>query len=429
MNTLKRTKPAKPTAKPKRMSKRTLDKSADEEATRVGAAIRRLRRERRIKQAELAMLVGMQPAQLCNCEKGKNLPSLRTLSKICEALGVTVNDLIYPRNFAATTAAAAAGTGVEKKEKAKPTTPYDALSAKGIVCTSEINKHSKSLRGEAFTVIKSRIEDYLALESMCGIFKHPAIPLAIPFTVDEAGAERLAALVRQHCGIGGAVAFDYIRMLENNGIRILFMNLPGEMESISFYDVHNVNAFIIVSNAIKPEQQLFRTMFELANVYLFTRYEYAIVHETDANTLFSRRFAAVMLMPQEAVLTTVAQLGILPEMWNYDLLVRIKARFGVSAESFLYRLAELKCLPRDTSLLESLLAQINKHYEATSHSGSGGTCSETSRNTRFYDLLITAKLYSENVGEVKKIEDRVFGSSIEKKLSAKSKPSAARKPK
>lgn len=429
MKTSTRIKTAKTTARPKRASNLVTETTSDYDSVRVGSAIKRLRRERRIKQAELATLVGMQPAQLCNCEKGKNMPSLRTLSKICEALGVTVNDLIYPRNFAAVTAAVAAGAEVEGAEVPKSATPYEALAAKGIVCTTDMGRFSKAAGAKATVMIKSRIEDYLSLESMCGIFKRSAIPLAIPFTVDEAGAERLAALVRQHCGIGGAVVFDYIEMLENNGLRILFMDLPEEIESISFYDVHNANAIIIVSNAINPERQLFKTMFELANVYLFTRYDCATVHGTDANTSFARRFAAVMLMPQEAVLATVAQLGILPELWNYDLLVRIKARFGVSAEAFLYRLAELKCLPRDVSLFESLRDELEGHYKATNYAEPGETCRDISRNTRFYDLLITAKLFPENIKEVKKIEDRVCGATAAKKPADKAKTTKARKAK
>ena len=73
-------------------------KIENEEALRVGQAIRRIRRERKMKQAELAVLVQMQPAQLCNSEKGNNLPSLKTLGRIYKALGVTVNDLLYPRS-------------------------------------------------------------------------------------------------------------------------------------------------------------------------------------------------------------------------------------------------------------------------------------------------------------------------------------------
>ena len=109
--------------------------------------------------------------------------------------------------------------------------------------------------------------------------------------------------------------------------------------------------------------------------------------------------------------------------------MRIKARFGVSAEAFLYRLAELKCLPRDVSLFESLRDELEGHYKATNYAEPGETCRDISRNTRFYDLLITAKLFPENIKEVKKIEDRVCGAKAAKKPAAKAKTPKARKAK
>jgi len=42
-------------------------------------------------------------------------------------------------------------------------------------------------------------------------------------------------------------------------------------------------------------------------------------------------FAATFLMPSGAVTDTVEQLGIRQKQWPYELLLRIKHRFGVSA--------------------------------------------------------------------------------------------------
>lgn len=391
-------------------------KIENEEALRVGQAIRRIRRERKMKQAELAALVQMQPAQLCNSEKGKNLPSLKTLGRICKALGVTVNDLLYPRSeLAAQSAeAGAAGAGTPVGDGAGiPATLspderlYEPLSARGILRCTQTAEQDAAIDERVVAMLLQRILDHLALETMCGVNKHATIPLNVSFNVDANGAEQLASLVRMHFGIASAVAFDYVELLENNGLRVIFSQLPAPLESLSFFDAKNNNAFIVVSDAMTPERQLFKIMYELANIFLYTRTGNALVYDTDGTRHFAKRFAAVMLMPQTAVQTSVARAGILPEQWTFEMLLRMKARFGVSAEAFLYRLDELSLLPRDGALLESLSKAIKQHYLKTSFKEPAGEVSRMSRNVRFTDLLLCAKLTPENGKEVRKIESRV----------------------
>ena len=408
----------------KTKSKKQRGEVVNNDAVRVGMAIRRIRRERHMKQAELAALVDMQPAQLCNSEKGNNLPSLRTLGRICEALGVTVNDLMYSRNFVDENMRANAASLIP--DAAKPLTSeqpseergiaykvqpadklYEPLAARGIARCTHVDYDDGPVNEQIVAMLQERISDYIALENMCGAAKHTMIPLTIPFAVDGDGAEQLASLVRMHCGIASAVVFDYVEMLENNGLRVVFANLPEKLESLSLFDAFNTNAFIVVANDIGPERQLFKVMFELANIYLYSKNGNTLVHATDANRHFANRFAAVMLMPREAVQTTVAQLGIHPEQWTFEMLLRIKARFGVSAEAFVYRLSELNLLPRDGVLLDTLQKQIKKHYDKTGFGEPGGTSRRLSKNARFGDLLLCAKLSPENAREIKKIEVRV----------------------
>ena len=393
-----------------------------EDARRVGLAIRRIRRQRRMKQAELAALVDMQPAQLCNSEKGNNLPSLRTLRRICDALGVTVNDLLYPSSFLdmnrrLSIAQADSGTPAVEHEPLEEAGMiayhmhpadklYEPLETCGIARCTHSAEDNNTINEQVIAMLQNRITDYMALENLCGVSKRATIPLNIPFSVDSDGAEQLAAMIRMHCGIGVAVVFDYIEMLENNGLRVIFANLPEKIESLSFFDAINTNAFIVVSESLSPERQLFKIMFELANIFLYTRNDDTIVHDTDANRHFAKHFAAVMLMPREAVLGTVVQLGVLPEQWTYDYLLRIKSRFGVSAEAFAYRLFELNLLPKDGSLLSALIKQINSHYGKTRYGEPGEKCRHLSKNARFTDLLLCAKLDPENAEEVKKISTR-----------------------
>ena len=49
---------------------------------------------------------------------------------------------------------------------------------------------------------------------------------------------------------------------------------------------------------------------------------------------------------------------------SFELLLRIKHRFGISAETFLYRLNELDLI--DPALIEPLQKKIFEHYDKTS---------------------------------------------------------------
>ena len=61
----------------------------------------------------------------------------------------------------------------------------------------------------------------------------------------------------------------------------------------------------------------------------------------------------------------VYRLNVKPEAWTYELLLRMKERFGVSAEAFAIRLKELALITRRKS--DVFINQIKQHYESTDH--------------------------------------------------------------
>ncbi|MEA3417462.1 MAG: hypothetical protein U9R02_15190 [Thermodesulfobacteriota bacterium] len=65
-------------------------------------------------------------------------------------------------------------------------------------------------------------------------------------------------------------------------------------------------------------------------------------------------------------MSNYCRIGIRQKQWSYNLLLRIKHRFGVSTEAFLYRLDELNLI--DPSFIEPLKAKIHKHYGKTDYS-------------------------------------------------------------
>lgn len=60
----------------------------------VGKRITYYRKKQKITQAKLSELADMEPNNINRIEKGKAIPMIETLMKICNALKVTPNDLL-----------------------------------------------------------------------------------------------------------------------------------------------------------------------------------------------------------------------------------------------------------------------------------------------------------------------------------------------
>ncbi len=70
-------------------------------------------------------------------------------------------------------------------------------------------------------------------------------------------------------------------------------------------------------------------------------------------------------MPASAVRTAVYSLRIKPSDWTYELLLRLKDRFGVSAQLFNIRLKELSLITQ--AKCAEFDAVIKAHYKATGY--------------------------------------------------------------
>ena len=232
---------------------------------------------------------------------------------------------------------------------------------------------------------------FLALEDICGAMKQAELPLSIPFLREEDGIDRLVERVRTLLGVENAVVFDYLELLENSGLRILFMELPEELQSVGLHDQINSNVVFFIRQGLNPERQLFRILYELG--WAYQHVHRIVARAGDPRVLdqehTARKFAALFLMPREAVMRTVRQLGIGRDQWTYELLLRIKHRFGVSAQAFNLRLLELGLIT--PALQQELRERIEQHYAATGHAEPDSTKRVLSPNGRFGDLLLCAQ--------------------------------------
>jgi transcriptional regulator with XRE-family HTH domain/Zn-dependent peptidase ImmA (M78 family) len=361
-------------------------------ASRIGSRIRALRRARHITQLELSRRLGIKPGPMNVIEKGRHVPSGRVLYRLAQELGVTVDDLF----------------GKEPLREAASVVPFlPFLDTPG---NPEAVSKANELAG-AFT----------ALEDLCGAMKSAVLPLHIPFAATDAGIEQLVAQVRHHLGITQAVVFDYLELLENAGLRVVFCDLPADatgevVTSLCAYDRVHANAFFFIQRTLNAERQLFRLLFELGRIYWYTRQMIVGTLPARGGELLdeihaARKFAAFLLMPAMAVRGTVSQLGITSGGWTYELMLRIKHRFGVSAESFCIRLEELGLI--DGPLAAGFKARIREHYAESGYAEPDGSQRRLNYNGRLGDLLLNARgKEGEDGDEARGIEDRLAGLGV-----------------
>ncbi len=360
----------------------------------IGRNIRKLRQQRNWSMAKLAARVGMNEVPLGRIERGLNAPSASVIYRLSKELGVSVDTLFAEDEHKFRSL---------KHESSQA--PFPARAG----------GEDEELPSRIITMSHDIIEAFCALEDICKAQKRANIPLVIPFDPTIRGMEALSEKVRCFAGIEHGVVFDYFELFETLGFRVIVVPMPKGIESLSYYDPLNQNAFFFLTARQNPERQLFCLACELGKVLILT---YSIqqgveLFQTNAASDSSgekpftahraaRRFAATFLMPAKAVSDTVEQLGIQKKHWSYELLLRIKHRFGVSAEAFLYRLNELDLI--DPSLVQPLKDKIHEHYGKTDFGEPDLSRRLLTPNGRLWDLVLTGKESEEGYEEVVEIE-------------------------
>lgn len=357
-------------------------------ALRVGARIRQLREIQHISQVRLATEIGIRAGPLGWIEKGKHLPSGRVLYRIAKQLNVRLDDLFQEADVWQ----AAAQPVLDTAPVLLPPLDMDAsaepVKASHIVCQSVAEK-------------------VIQLEDLCGVAKTTTVPLCTPFSPTEAGAEYVAAQARQSLGIGDAVVSDYMELLEGAGLRVVFLDMPDGCDTFGGYDRLNRNAFIFINSRLKkqPEQQVYRMIFELGRLFWYARKQFGAA-EVEASPVpeeaaldeaqFARRFAMHFLMPASAVRLTAWRLGLAAKAWSFETLLRLKKRFGVSAQSFALRLQGLNMTWSDKQKRSPryylFKDEIDAYAEANGAlSEPGGNRAQLAMNGRLCDLLLRAE--------------------------------------
>ena len=366
----------------------------------IASNIKFWRKIKNLKQSDLADLTGMSAAQLCHIEKARNAPSVRTLRRIADALGVSM-EKIAGRHVQEQYLEEAEAENEKKAKasvrKAKPQPEADKRNDEPFSGLEFVQEGVRALLpGGTMDSIWKKIREYRKLEAACNVPAEPAFQFTLPIICSLHSAENLARQVRTMCGIGSAIIFDTIVFFESKGIRVISLELPEGIDSFALYEKETRNAFVIISKGISDERQQFRTVLEIGNVFQYVSAGCNAIVDSPNIRRFSREFASAFIMPEETVRDLSLMLGLGVDWWSYDMLLQVKQRFGVSAETFAYRLEELELI--GAARRTEFIKQIRDYYEAHDSCEPSPVNRRSLRSSRFSDLkLLAAALEKKDV--------------------------------
>ena len=317
----------------------------DKTEFKIGPQIKAWRQKRNMIQKELAAAVGMDVTQMWAIENDRNSPSLRTIARIADALQISVPELISPPGEID-------APFPPQSAKAKTRHPFNVLKVGETDLLRIMRREDRKdeLDEDTLRKLAEIAAAAIVLEQRSLTLMPTSLPLSLPITRSEAGARQLALAMRAHCDVGSAIIHDSLALFEAYGIRILEAPLPQKVDAITFYSPQHRNFSVFISNTLKGEDmrshRQFTFLSEIGRAFLFAANGLHIYRESARSRRFVHHFAATFLLPELTVLTTVNSLHINPDKWTWELLLRLKTRFGVSAQMFNIRLKELSLITR-----------------------------------------------------------------------------------
>lgn len=317
----------------------------------VATIIRQIRQSQGLSQTALAKRAGMLPAQLCKLESGRNDATGSTLRRLAEALNVKVSELLGER------------VALERRTPGENTTSFDREESCAPVVQSSWSAETVEKIAKWAADLDREIR---CVESKLGIAHGASLQLIYPYCVDEMGAALAARDMRNSLGLGIAPVHDLEASLELCGVRISRLTMPNDFQSMSFYDTSRHTFSIVLNSRNTRERDVYRLAYEIGAVTAFAKAGFSTIRDEGETHRYLRRFSAAFLMPEESVRRNVAQYGIAPDQWTFDLLVMVKERYGVSAEAFALRLEDLGLIMPSvrTQLRERLHAYYAAHPKA-----------------------------------------------------------------
>ncbi len=316
--------------------------------------------------ANLAEKIGMTEAHFGRIERGLNIPSAAVVAQIAGILNIPIENLF---------------DDIENNKNA-------AIHFRG----------ADSLSDELKEKVDSIVDIYSSIEDICNASKYRSFPLDIPMkTFSNVDINDAAQMVRELLGIRYAIVFDLFDLFENNGLRTIVLDLPENISGFSYFDTRANSITFFINSKVTDERKKYTLVHELGHLIF---HQGSLKHSIPAKSVdpenntfnlerISNYFAACFLIPEKCLKNSIAQTGITQSDWTYEFLIRIKTKFGVSAESFLNRLDELNFI--EESNFKKIKKQIKKFYKETNHKEPGANRINTKYNSRLWDLVMLAE--------------------------------------
>ena len=310
-----------------------------------GSLLKEKREAKGFTQLMLAQKIGMSPVQLCKIERNKTSPTLDTVERISGALDISISDLL---------------SRSEKQEAELAKVVGDRTSSRFYpVRYGNKDKECDNAVLDAILPVENTL---CLLEDSLNIAHPTLLPFVHSFKIDPFGANTVARYMRGACAVGSASFSDLVELMEFRNVRLHLMKLPEGVQSRSFFDVENHSLSIVLSKDNTAERSIYRIAYELAWMTMSGSMGFKPVRDGAQRHRFAREFAAEFLMPEESVRLAVSQLGIGPGDWTLDMIVWLKSKFKVSAESFALRLEALKLISE--RLRQNIREELRAYYKA-----------------------------------------------------------------
>ena len=311
----------------------------------IGEKIAAARKDKGLKQFELAKRAEIAPAQLCKVENGRVNPSFNMVERIAAALDSTIPQLLYG----------------EKRKCARKIDEEDAAESESV--SKSVYVPIRSHEPDAAKAIKALTADAEGVEQTvapdCTLVWNKA---HVKF---EGAGAALAEEFRNDLGLGTAPVGDLAPSLRYRGVVIVEAKLPKAVGSVALWDKSRKAPTIVLNLLMTSERRLYRLVYELGSAALYASLGVRLDESLEQHR-FLTDFTASFLMPGLTVRTCVAAIGVSPSDWTLEKALPLKAYFGVSAESFILRLEELGLIAPKLrlALRDKLRAYYKKHPDA-----------------------------------------------------------------
>lgn len=198
-------------------------------------------------------------------------------------------------------------------------------------------------------------------ETARGIISKTTLPLVHAYLLQPHASEILAASLRDSLRVGMAAFTDLVWTLEFANIRVWVLDLPAQVDGAGWWNPTRETLTLAVDSKATSERQLYRLAYELGAACLFRSCGDRPIMETKKIHRFLVEFAADFLMPAVTIADMVSKTGITPKTWTFEQLLVFKSHFGVSAETFAFRLEELGLIDHD--LRATFRARLHAYYK------------------------------------------------------------------